>query len=61
MPCKCYEADAVRFSYVDKTDGSSIPKTNIVSWSWAFNGDDLEDAKANGGSQITLAASPLVP
>ena len=30
-PYKCYEGDAVRFLYVDKADGTSIPKADIIS------------------------------
>ena len=51
-PYKCYEADAVRFIYVDKADGTSIPKADIVSWSWDFNGDGLDDAAGEATADI---------
>ena len=40
-PYLAHEGDAVRFIYVDKGDGSSIPATNILHWQWDFNGDNV--------------------
>ena len=54
-PYRVYEGDAIRFIYMDRTNGVAVPgviqRTNILSWQWDFNGDgvveDSSDVSTN--------------
>src|SRR5258705_2174430 len=49
-PYRVFEGDAVRFVYFEQTN--TIAKSNIVSWSWDFDGDGNMDTNGLTASGI---------
>jgi hypothetical protein len=47
MPYRVYEGDAVRFVYLDRTNGvpvpNVVPRQNILSWQWDFRSRGVVD------------------
>jgi len=56
-PYQAYEGSPVTFIYLDNVNGvpvpGVIPRTNILSWQWDFNGDGMVDASSDTSSNIS--------
>ena len=67
-PYRVYEGDAVRFVYLDRTNGvpvpGVIPRANILSWQWDFrnsgNVDDSSSVSTNIDSTWYAVYDPTV-
>src|SRR5207244_3866117 len=49
-PYQVSDGASVQFHYVDDTN--TIPRTNILSWSWDFNNDGVVDASGDSADGI---------